>query len=79
MRKITILEDEWSGLMRLSFAPMRFVFAREELGATVVEALTRHGLAMKEAERLSVTPLGVQLLAAKLQPLANGLRVWIES
>ncbi|AMV19217.1 hypothetical protein [Planctomyces sp. SH-PL14] len=78
MRKITLFDDEWSGLTRLAFAPMRVIFALEELGADVIEVLTREGLAVKDADRLSVTPLGVRLVQAKLTPFADGVRVWLE-
>lgn len=78
MRKITVFDDEWSGLSRLAFAPMRVIFALEELGADVVEALTRDGLAIKEADRLSVTSLGARLIQANPHPFQGGIRVWLE-
>ena len=78
MRKITIFEEEWSGLTRLAFAPMRVVFALDELGTEVVGALLRDGLVADEAGRYDVTELGRRVLKANPDPFASGMRIWFE-
>jgi len=78
MRKITIFQDEWSGLTRLAFAPMRVVFALEELGEDVVEALLRNGLVVEKAERLSVSEVGARVLRANPPQFGSETRVWLE-
>lgn len=78
MRNITILEEEWSGLTRLAFAPMRGIFALEELGAAVIGALLRNGLVADEAGLYNVTALGRRVLKANPDPFPTGVRIWLE-
>lgn len=78
MQKITILEDEWTGLQQLAAIPRRRVFVEDEFGSEVLRFLIQKGLVEDHDGVIQSTDRGLAVLNAKSPASPLGVRIWFD-